>query len=373
MIDHLLDLYATLAERGGDRRPPRAEALVPRAPWRPGRRSSSSRKPTGMLDAILLAHLESSAIGPVACWMTWCDQVAIRPNDAGPASRRRRADRRRRRSCCRRAVRPDPYIHFARDASGRIARVLHRREGDAMPDVGESMPACSTCRCAAYLELAAGVRAAPAVGAGTGERNFLPFVAWVAARGPVVTVPCTEPRRGVGINTPEELARVEALPSRRASIARCLEPSRLSSRRTTRSGSSARCSNRFAPSICQSLGVGKQVIVVDDHSRDRTSDDRAGFPGVTLQRLRENSGKGRAVRAGMELATGDYLIIQDADLEYDPHDYMPMMRAMLDGRADVVYGSRYMGRGRHAEPVAGRVPGRAQPQPGRRWPAPAPI
>jgi glycosyltransferase involved in cell wall biosynthesis len=60
-----------------------------------------------------------------------------------------------------------------------------------------------------------------------------------------------------------------------------------------------------------------------------------------------NGGKGRAVRAGIELAAGDYLIIQDADLEYDPQDYLPMMRALLDGRADVVYGSRYLGRGRH--------------------------
>jgi dolichol-phosphate mannosyltransferase len=69
---------------------------------------------------------------------------------------------------------------------------------------------------------------------------------------------------------------------------------------------------------------------------------------VRLHRLPVNSGKGAAVRAGIGLATGDYLIIQDADLEYDPQDYVPMMRAILDRRADVVYGSRYLGRGRHA-------------------------
>jgi glycosyltransferase involved in cell wall biosynthesis len=50
----------------------------------------------------------------------------------------------------------------------------------------------------------------------------------------------------------------------------------------------------------------------------------------------------------MELATGDFLIIQDADLEYDPQDYLPMMRALLESGADIIYGSRYMGRGRHA-------------------------
>jgi glycosyltransferase involved in cell wall biosynthesis len=54
------------------------------------------------------------------------------------------------------------------------------------------------------------------------------------------------------------------------------------------------------------------------------------------------------VRAGIAAATGELLIIQDADLEYDPRDYLPMLRAMLEKRADVVYGSRYLGRGRHS-------------------------
>ena len=95
------------------------------------------------------------------------------------------------------------------------------------------------------------------------------------------------------------------------------------------------------------LGVAKEVIVVDDHSSDRTSEIVRGFPEVRLERLPKNGGKGQAVRRGMELATGDYLIIQDADLEYDPQDYVPMMRALLDGRADVIYGSRYLRAGRH--------------------------
>ena len=95
------------------------------------------------------------------------------------------------------------------------------------------------------------------------------------------------------------------------------------------------------------LGVSKEVIVVDDHSSDRTSEIVRGFAEVRLERLPKNGGKGQAVRTGMALATGDYLIIQDADLEYDPQDYKPMMQALLSGAADVVYGSRYMGRGRH--------------------------
>ena len=95
------------------------------------------------------------------------------------------------------------------------------------------------------------------------------------------------------------------------------------------------------------LGVSKQVIVVDDHSSDRTPEIVRGFAEVVFERLPRNGGKGQAVRAGMALATGDYLIIQDADLEYDPQDYQPMMQALLDGRGDVVYGSRYLDGGRH--------------------------
>jgi glycosyltransferase involved in cell wall biosynthesis len=96
------------------------------------------------------------------------------------------------------------------------------------------------------------------------------------------------------------------------------------------------------------IGVSKEIIVVDDCSKDTTSAIVSRVADVRLHRLPVNSGKGAAVRAGIGLATGDYLIIQDADLEYDPQDYVPMMRAILEGRGDVVYGSRYLGRGRHA-------------------------
>jgi len=95
------------------------------------------------------------------------------------------------------------------------------------------------------------------------------------------------------------------------------------------------------------LGFTMELIVVDDRSKDRTAEIVAAIPGVRLVRQEKNGGKGRAVRAGIAAATGDLLIIQDADLEYDPQDYIPMMRAFLDGRADIVYGSRYLGRGRH--------------------------
>lgn len=95
------------------------------------------------------------------------------------------------------------------------------------------------------------------------------------------------------------------------------------------------------------LGVRKEIIVVDDCSTDRTAEVASGIPDVRLLRMPRNGGKGRAVRAGIAVATGDLLIIQDADLEYDPRDYVPMLQALLSGQADVVYGSRYLARGRH--------------------------
>jgi dolichol-phosphate mannosyltransferase len=92
------------------------------------------------------------------------------------------------------------------------------------------------------------------------------------------------------------------------------------------------------------LDVQSQIIVVDDHSRDRTAEIAAAVPGVIVERHAQNGGKGRAVRTGLALATGDFIIIQDADLEYDPNDYVPMLTMLLSGEADSVYGSRYLKR-----------------------------
>ena len=92
------------------------------------------------------------------------------------------------------------------------------------------------------------------------------------------------------------------------------------------------------------FSLEKEIIVVDDCSRDRTAEIAQAVPGVRVHRQPRNGGKGSAVRAGIALATQEYLIIQDADLEYDPNDYVPMLEALLSGRGDVVYGSRYLGR-----------------------------
>ena len=108
-----------------------------------------------------------------------------------------------------------------------------------------------------------------------------------------------------------------------------------------------------------SLDCALQVIVVDDGSRDETADIAERAPGVRVLR-KPNGGKGSAVRHGIDAATGDYVLIQDADLEYDPRDYVPMLQEILSGRARVVYGSRYL-----AGAPDGRRRGRWRPYPGQ--------
>ncbi len=90
----------------------------------------------------------------------------------------------------------------------------------------------------------------------------------------------------------------------------------------------------------------RELVVVDDRSTDGTSqileDLARRWPQIRLHRHEVNQGKGAAVRTAVQLATGDFSLIQDADLEYDPADYPQLLRPLLDGRADAVFGSRYL-------------------------------
>ena len=99
--------------------------------------------------------------------------------------------------------------------------------------------------------------------------------------------------------------------------------------------------------------LGKEILIVDDASDDFTEkivrQFLNDFPDLPVQffRFEKNRGKGAAIRKGIEMATGQYMIIQDADLEYDPGDYNLLLKPMEDGVADVVYSSRFVGNNPH--------------------------
>jgi glycosyltransferase involved in cell wall biosynthesis len=96
----------------------------------------------------------------------------------------------------------------------------------------------------------------------------------------------------------------------------------------------------------QSVPIDKEIIIVDDGSSDGTRDVLLGLQGqerLTILFHEKNQGKGAALRTAFQQVKGDIVIIQDADLEYDPQEYGKLIKPILDGKADVVYGSRFLG------------------------------
>lgn len=98
--------------------------------------------------------------------------------------------------------------------------------------------------------------------------------------------------------------------------------------------------------------ISKEIIIVDDSSQDNTAQEILKYisnsdENIQLYSHERNLGKGAAIHTGIKNVTGDYLIIQDADLEYDPNEFNVLLKPVIDGHADIVYGSRFLGGSAH--------------------------
>jgi bifunctional N-acetylglucosamine-1-phosphate-uridyltransferase/glucosamine-1-phosphate-acetyltransferase GlmU-like protein len=166
------------------------------------------REPTGMLDAILLGTTTAARVQPSSVWVTWCDQVAVHPRTVERLAART-ATPSDAPVVMPTVMQPRPYIHLQRGAEGRIVRVLHRREGDPMPEVGESDMGLFALSRTTYLDRLPAYADQVEIGRTTGERNFLPFIPWLARTETIVTFAAENPMEAIGINTPQDLREVE--------------------------------------------------------------------------------------------------------------------------------------------------------------------
>ena len=209
MLDWLLDLYRdSVAQFVVVASPAGHDTIAAHCAGRPERIAVRvQERATGMLDAILIAREDVARAQVEQAWITWCDQIAVHP---GTVARLARESERHPAADLTfpTSIQRNPYIHLVRQDDGRITDILHRREGDAMPEEGESemgLFALSRRACVDWLQEFSNDAGA---GAATGERNFLPFIPWCSERGVVRTFPCEHPIEAVGINDAQDLARV---------------------------------------------------------------------------------------------------------------------------------------------------------------------
>ena len=213
MIDHLFDLYRHRVKRFVLVLNPAVEDAVRRHCGGVARdldvHFAQQPSPTGMLDAILAASDAAVSANPVRIWITWCDQIGIHPETIATLSRLS-IEQPQAELIFPTARQVNPYIHLERDHQGRIVANRQRREGDVMPDVGESDAGLFSLSRDAFFVTLPRFAAEATAAASTRERNFLPFVPWLVHRGgAVVTFPCVDAAEATGVNTPEDLQFIE--------------------------------------------------------------------------------------------------------------------------------------------------------------------
>ena len=164
--------------------------------------------PTGMLDAILIPSNRLRALCPDYVWITWCDQIAV---SALTVSRLSQCEQRSHRAAVvlPTVIRKTPYVHLEMNEGGEIVTVLHRREGDDMPETGRADMGLFGLSARAYFDLLPEFAGSTERSRETSERNFLPFLAWLRSRAEVTTFAGVDEMESVGVNTPEDLRLVE--------------------------------------------------------------------------------------------------------------------------------------------------------------------
>jgi len=352
MIDYLFDLYAPVVEKFILVLHPSFEDEVrSHCATRPfDIEYALQTEPTGMLDAILIPQERVRQCQPASVWITWCDQIGV-----SPVTIRELA------SLVERSpdmalifptiARARPYVQLVRNEHQEITEIRHRREGDAMPEVGEGDMGLFSLSGTAYLDLLTEFSRKIESGTVTRERNFLPFIPWLQERAEIKTFAGQDEIESVGINDATDLRLMEEHLRGEEKILSIIIPA------YNEEQFIGRLLEKVLAVDLSRFGISKEVIVVNDRSTDGTAEIVRGFSGVILKNQARNGGKGEAVKAGIAIAKGDYIIIQDADLEYDPNDYVAMIETLFSNGTGAVYGSRYLkypGRGKLINLLTGK-------------------
>jgi len=210
MIDYVFDLYAPVVERFILVLHPAFAQEVQRycASHALPLEYAVQESPTGMLDAILIPYELVHHHQPTNVWITWCDQIAVHPRTVTRLATLSATDPEAG-VILPTITRVQPYVHLVRNAQQEIIDILHQREGDVMPAVGEGDMGLFCLSRTAYLDLLMNFSRTVGQGSVTQERNFLPFIPWLAGRARVRTFPGQDEIESVGVNTLDDVRRLE--------------------------------------------------------------------------------------------------------------------------------------------------------------------